>query len=70
MAVVFDTSIIVLALNQDAKPPKDPKTNAPLEHAKQRVDYLIRFLNKKKSKVVIPAPVLCEELVHADAAAQ
>jgi predicted nucleic acid-binding protein len=69
MPVVFDTTIIVLALNPDAKPSIDPKTNAPLEHARQRVDYLIRILNEKKSKVVIPAPVLCEVLVHTDRAA-
>jgi hypothetical protein len=48
MPVVFDTSIIVLMLNQDAKQPKDPKTDAPLEHARQRVDYLVRVLSKGK----------------------
>jgi hypothetical protein len=68
MPVVFDTSIIVLILNQDAKIPKDPETGAPLEHAKQRVDYLVRVLSKKKSQIIIPTPVLCEILIHADAA--
>jgi hypothetical protein len=68
MKVVFDTSIIVLTLNPDAKPPQDPTTHAPLENAKQRVDYLVRVLSKKKSKIVIPAPALCEALIYANGA--
>lgn len=64
-AVVFDTSILLLAIHPDAKPPTDPATSQPLEHAKQRVDYLIRTLSKAKSKVVIPSPALSELLVHA-----
>jgi hypothetical protein len=68
MKVVFDTSVIALILNQNAKPPQNPTTHAPLENARQRVDYLVRVLSKKKSKIIIPAPVLCEVLTHADAA--
>lgn len=67
-AVVFDTSVLLLAIHPDAKPPTDPATNQPLEHAKQRVDYLIRTLSKAKSKVVIPSPALSELLVHAGTA--
>jgi predicted nucleic acid-binding protein len=67
-AVVFDTSILVLAVNPEAKPPKNPNTDSPLEHARQRVDYLIRTLSKKKASVVIPSPVLCELLIHAGVA--
>lgn len=67
-AVVFDTSVLLLAIHPDAKPPTDPETKEPLEHAKQRIDYLIRKLSKAKSKVVIPAPALSELLVHAGAA--
>jgi len=36
-----------------------------LEHAEQRVKYLIKKLSKAKAKVIIPAPVLSEILVHA-----
>lgn len=67
-AVVFDTSIMLLVLNPDAKPPLDPETEQPLEHAKQRVDYLIRKLSKAKTQVVVPSPALSELLVHAGAA--
>lgn len=66
--VVFDTSVLLLAIHPDAAPPADPETKVPLEHAKQRVDYLIRKLQKNRSKVVIPAPALSELLVHAGSA--
>lgn len=69
MTVLFDTSTLLLALQPDARPPLDPATNLPLEHAKQRVEYLIKTLSKNKTKVVIPAPVLAEVLVHAGDAA-
>ena len=65
MAVLFDTSILLLAIFPDAKPPIDPATEQPVEHVKQRVEYLIRKLSKERSKVVIPAPVLTEMLIHA-----
>jgi predicted nucleic acid-binding protein len=68
MAVVFDTSILILAVNPDAKAPRHPETNAPLECARQRVDYLIRNLSRKKSRIIIPTPTLCELLTHADEA--
>ena len=64
-AVVFDTSVLLLAIHPDAKPPTDPETKLPLDHAKQRVDYLIRKLSKAKSRVVIPTPALSELLVNA-----
>lgn len=63
--VVFDTSVLLLAIYPEAAPPTDPETQKPLEHAKQRVDYLIHKLHKGRSKVVIPAPVLSELLVRA-----
>lgn len=67
--VVFDTSVLLLAIHPEASPPADPGTQKPLEFAKQRVDYLIRQLQKSRSKVIIPAPVLSEILVHAGSAA-
>lgn len=65
MTVLFDTSVLLLALQPNAKPPLDPSTDQPVEHAKQRVEYLIKTLSKAKSKVVIPSPVLSELLVGA-----
>ena len=69
MTVLFDTSTLLLALQPDAKAPLDPATEEPLEHAKQRVEYLIKKLSKARARVIIPAPVLSEVLVHAGDAA-
>lgn len=66
--VVFDTSVLLLAIHPDTLPPVDPETQEPLEYAKQRVDYLIRKLQKVRTKVVIPSPALSELLVHAGSA--
>jgi len=65
MVVLFDTSVLLLAIYPDAKPPVDPATDQPVEFAKQRVEYLIRSLSKERSKVIIPSPVLTEMLFHA-----
>jgi len=65
MTVLFDSNVLLLAMHPEAPPPIDPTTQQPLEHAKQRVDYLIRKLSKVHKKVVIPSPVLAEILVHA-----
>lgn len=69
MTVLFDTSTLLLALDPGARPPLDPTTGQPIDHAKQRVEYLIRALSKARAKVLIPAPVLAEVLVHAGSAA-
>ena len=58
MAVLFDTSVILLAIHPDASPPIDPATKQTVDHARQRVEYLIRKLSKARTKVVIPSPVL------------
>lgn len=67
--VLFDTSVLLLAIHPTALPPVDPATGAPLTHAKQRVDYLIAKLSKARAKVIVPTPTLSEVLVHAGAAA-
>lgn len=69
MKVLFDSSALLLTLYPKASPPLDPSTNAPLGHAKQRVDYLIRKLSKERASVIVPTPVLSEVLVYANAAA-
>jgi predicted nucleic acid-binding protein len=68
MTVLFDTSVLILALQPNAKPPLDPSTDKPVEHAKQRVEYLVKMLSKAKTKVIIPSPVLSELLVGAGSA--
>jgi len=65
MAVLFDTSVLLLAIHPNASLPIDPVTGQAVEHAKQRVDYLIRKLSKARTIVVIASPVLSEMLVRA-----
>ena len=65
MAVLFDTSILALLLRPDARPPTDPATKQPVEHARRRVDYLVREISKARDKVIIPTPVLTEILYYA-----
>lgn len=63
--VVFDSSVLLLALDPRAKPGVDPITGEAVEQAPARVNYLIKRLSDAKEKIVIPTPVLSEVLVHA-----
>lgn len=63
--VVFDTSILVLAFDENANPPTDPATNELLTECQARIDHLIKTLSKTKTRVLIPTPVLAEYLVRA-----
>lgn len=68
--VVLDSSVLLLVLDPNAKPPNDPATGQPLDKAAERVEYLIDNLTADKEKIIIPTPVLSEVLVHAGAAMQ
>lgn len=68
--VVFDSSVLLLVLDPNAKPPNDPATGQPLDKAAERIEYLIDNLTADKEKIIIPTPVLSEVLVHAGAAMQ
>lgn len=63
--VVFDTSILLLALEPSIPAPMDPVTKAPIERAAERVEHLIDQLTDEKTTIVIPTPVLSEILVYA-----
>jgi predicted nucleic acid-binding protein len=67
--VVFDASVLLLLLDPDASAPNDPSTDQPVEHAQARLEYLIVTLERRRTKVVIPTPVLSEVLVRAGDAA-
>ncbi|MFW5833692.1 MAG: hypothetical protein ACOCYE_06305 [Pseudomonadota bacterium] len=64
--VVFDSNILLLFLDNGAKPPKDPDTGAPVSECKARLDYLVADFKRNRGKVIIPTPVLSEVLVWAD----
>lgn len=55
--VVFDASILLLVLDEDAK--------ASVPRARKRVEYLIDCLDHGGEKIIIPTPALSECLVHA-----
>lgn len=63
--VVFDASILMLLLDNDASPPLDPATKKPIVQAKDRIDFLMESLEKSKTKIVIPTPALSEVLIRA-----
>lgn len=68
--VVFDSSVFLLVLDPDTRPPIDPVTGKPLLKAAERIEYLIDNLTADKKKIIIPTPVLSEVLVHAGDAMQ
>ena len=63
--VVFDSSVLLLVLDPNAKAPNDPATGKPVEKAAKRIEYLIENLKGYKETIIIPTPVLSEVLVHA-----
>lgn len=65
---VFDVSFLILLLHPDANPPKDPETGKPVENTRDRIEHLVKTLENKKEKVIIPSPALAEFLVKADKA--
>lgn len=66
--VVLDSTTLFYLLDPDAKAPTDPKTGLPVSHVRQRVEYLVSSVEKRREKVVIPTPVLSELLVWAGTA--
>ncbi|PZQ48766.1 MAG: hypothetical protein DI556_13185 [Rhodovulum sulfidophilum] len=63
--VVFDTSVLLLALDPSTAPPLDPVTKTPLPRAIERVEHLIHQLAEEKQTIIIPTPVLTEIMVYA-----
>ena len=51
--VVFDASILLLLLDPDAGPPKDPQTGQPIENARERIEHLIAAFDRDRTKVLI-----------------
>lgn len=64
MAVAFDTSVLTVLLNANARI-NDPVTGQPLDASRQRIEALMQSLQKKREKIVIPTPVVAEVLTVA-----
>lgn len=63
--VVFDTTVLSLLLRPGARPPLDPATGAPVAYARERLEALVETLQKTRTVVIVPAPVLSELLIKA-----
>ena len=64
MILAVDSSALALLVNPDARPPIDPATNEPVNHARARVLGLVASLSAVDS-LIVPTPVLAEVLVRA-----
>jgi predicted nucleic acid-binding protein len=67
--VVFDTTYLLFLLQERLPPPLIPKTTQPIPDYETRIAHLLNTLQKNRSKIIVPTPVLAEVLVRADAAA-
>ena len=61
--VVIDATILMLFLRPDVGVPTGPG-NIPIDRPRERVAFLVNQLEKARTRVVIPAPVLSEVLVR------
>jgi hypothetical protein len=66
--VVFDNTALSLLLRPGARPPLDPATGQPVAVAQERLAALVQRLQRSRTVVLIPAPVLSELLIRAGAA--
>jgi predicted nucleic acid-binding protein len=62
--VVLDATILMLFFRPDVNVPLGPG-GKEIESPKARVDYLIERLEKSRTKIVVPTPVMSEILVRA-----
>lgn len=65
MTVAFDASILIYVIDEQAKPPINPATGAPVDRCQERVTHLLGSLQKQNAKIIIPTPALAEVLVRA-----
>ena len=61
--VVIDATILMLLFRSDVPARLIDSKGNPIEHIKERVDYLVKTLEGSKSRIIIPTPVLSELLV-------
>jgi hypothetical protein len=65
--VVFDATILLLLLRPNVGCPVDSCGN-PIAAIQERLDYLVERLEKQRTRIIVPTPVLSEVLVRAGAA--
>jgi predicted nucleic acid-binding protein len=64
MKVAFDSNFLTFLLVKASKPPMNPETGELVTHPTERILYLVNQIEKSRSKIVIPTPVLSEVLVQ------
>lgn len=69
MVVIDATTLLLLLRPGDVGVPLDPATGKPLEMHAERVAYLVQRLDKAKTRIGIPTPVIAEAFVRAGTAA-
>lgn len=68
MRVLFDTSVLLLAINPDAPAPPVEEAVRNAGTAAERMAHLIEQLEAGRATVLVPAPVLTELMIKADGA--
>ena len=66
--IVIDSAMLLLFLSPVAAAPLDPSTGRPIEHARERMELLVKTFEQRKTKIIIPTPALAEVLVYAGSA--
>jgi hypothetical protein len=66
--VVIDATTLLLLLRPETPVPAGPN-GLPVDGVRERIEHLVKKLEKDKTKIVIPTPALSEALVRAGAAA-
>ena len=63
--VIFDATMLLLAVNPNAGKPVDPATGKLVEHVEQRISFLLAQVDKAKAKIGLPTPALSEAMVKS-----
>ena len=62
--VVLDTTILLPLMRPGIGIPIDPATGEPISQPKERLDYFVAQLDKARTRIGIPTPVLSEVMVR------
>lgn len=69
MTAAFDASVLLYVVSKNAPAPRDPKTGVPVDMCAERLQHLLKELERQGERIVIPTPALAEVLVGAEPAA-
>jgi hypothetical protein len=61
--IALDAGVLSLMIYRHSAVPKDFKTGMDIEHARERIDALIKKIEGESESIVIATPALSEALV-------